>query len=86
MQIRLIPLFSNGNMLDNKKTREEKPMVEELDQALELKIQHLRIRNILEIVAEFVDELQQPEEFGLSEKAIWWLEFQLRDLHNQLPL
>ncbi len=57
-----------------------------LDQELELKIQQLRIRNILKIVAEFVDELKHPEEFGLSDKAIWWVEFQLRDLHNQLPL
>lgn len=61
-------------------------MVEPFDQALELKIQQLTIRNILKIVAEFVDELKHPEEFGLSNKAIWWLEFQLRDLHNQLPL
>ena len=61
-------------------------MVESFDQALELKIQQLIIRNILKSVAEFVDELKQPEEFGLSDKAIWWLEFQLRDLHNQLPL
>ena len=61
-------------------------MVEPFDQALELKIQQLTIRNILKIVAEFVDELKHPEEFGLSDKAIWWLEFQLRDLHNQLPL
>ena len=61
-------------------------MVESFDQALELKIQQLIIRNILKVVAEFVDELKHPEEFGLSDKAIWWLEFQLRDLHNQLPL
>lgn len=61
-------------------------MVELFDQALEQKIQQLRIRNILKVVGEFVDELQHPDEFCLTDKAIWWVEFQLRELHNQLPL